>query len=50
MIKVLIWRVSNDTTFRDKALKILEQQHDGIEIVGESLDADITKINMGGGL
>ncbi len=50
MIKVLIWRVSNDTSFRDKALKILEQQHDGIEIVGEASDADIAKINMGGGI
>lgn len=49
MIKVLIWRVSNDTSFQDKAIKILEQQHDGIEIVGNATTEEITKVNGGGG-
>lgn len=34
MLKILIWQVSGDTAFKDKALKILEKQNDGIEIVG----------------
>lgn len=42
MIKVLIWRVSNDTGFQDKAIKILEQQHDGVEIVGVTAEAETT--------
>ena len=50
MIKVLIWRVSNDTSFQDKAIKILEQQHDGIEIVGNATTEEIAKVDGGGGL
>ena len=34
MIKVLIWKVSNDENSLDGALKILERQHNGIELVG----------------
>lgn len=63
MIKVFIWRVSNDTSFQDKAIKILEQQHNGIEIVGVTADAEtsliyegknvtfipFTEVNRGGG-
>ncbi len=45
MLKVLIWRVSDDTSFQDKAIKILEQQHDGIDIIGEASDADIAKVD-----
>ena len=48
MIKVLIWRISNDTTFQDNALKILERQHDGIEVVGSSTGDDIGKVDWGG--
>ena len=44
MLKILIWQVSNDTSFKDKAIKILEQQHDGIEIIGEATADDIAKI------
>lgn len=43
MLKVLVWRVSNDTTFQDNALKILERQHDGIEIVG-AVSEDISNL------
>ena len=48
MLKVLVWRVSNDTTFEDNALKILEKQHDGIEVVGSSTGEDIGKVDRGG--
>lgn len=47
MIKVLIWRVSNDISFQDKAIKILEQQHDGVEIVGNSTTEEIAKVYVG---
>ena len=50
MLKVLIWNISNDTSFRDNALKILEQQNDGLEIVGETTTADIAKIDIRGGV
>ena len=48
MLKVLVWQVSNDTSFKDKAIKILEQQHNGIEIVGEAVNEDIAKVDGGG--
>ena len=47
MLKVLIWQVSPDTAFKDTAIKILEQQHDGIEIVGEAVNEDIAKVDGG---
>ena len=50
MLKVLVWRVSNDTSFKDKAIKILEQQHNGIEIVGEAVNEDIAKVDGGGSM
>ncbi len=50
MIKVLTWFVSNDTKFQDKAIKILEQQHNGIEVVGKAVNEDIAKVDRGGGL
>ena len=49
MLKVLVWQVSKDTSFKDKAIKILEQQHNGIEIVGEAVNDDIAKVEWGGG-
>ena len=49
MLRVLIWQVSPDTAFKDKAIKILEQQHNGIEIVGEAVNDDIAKVDRGGG-
>ena len=48
MLKVLIWRVSNDTSFQDKAIKILEQQHNGVEIVGSATGEEINKVDGGG--
>ncbi|MBQ4495496.1 MAG: DUF1919 domain-containing protein [Selenomonadaceae bacterium] len=48
MLKVLVWQVSKDTSFKDKAIKILEQQHNGIEIVGEAVNEDIAKVDGGG--
>lgn len=48
MLKVLVWQVSNDTSFKDKAIKILEKQHNGIEIVGEATTENISKVDGGG--
>ena len=48
MLKVLIWQVSNDKGFKDKAIKILEEQHNGIEIVGEATTENIAKVDGGG--
>ena len=48
MLKVLVWQLSADTTFKDKAIKILEQQHDGIEIVGSAVNEEINKVDWGG--
>ena len=50
MLKVLVWQVSKDTSFKDKAIKILEQQHNGIEIVGEAVNEDIAKVDGGGSM
>ena len=48
MLKVLVWQVSNETSFKDKAIKILEEQHNGIEIVGEAVNENIAKVDGGG--
>lgn len=45
MIKVLIWQVSDKTQFKDKAIEILERQHDGIEIVGSVVNEEIAKVD-----
>lgn len=50
MVKVLVWQVSPDVSCKDKAIKILEEQHNGIEIVGEASNTDIVKVDGGGGL
>lgn len=47
MLKILIWHVTNSTYFQKRALKILEQQHDGIEIVGEAVNEEIAKVDWG---
>ena len=47
MLKILIWQVSDDQKFQDKALNILEQQHDGIKIVDEVSSEDIAKVDGG---
>lgn len=46
MLKVLIWHVSDDVRFKNNALKILEQQHGGIEIIGEASNQDIIKVDI----
>ncbi len=48
MLRVLIWQVSDDMTSKDFALKVLEYQHDGLEIVGEAVNDDIAKVDRGG--
>ena len=48
MLKVLIWQVLNNTSCKDKAIKILEEQHNGIEIVGEATTENIAKVDGGG--
>lgn len=49
MLKVLIWQVSDKTQFKDKAIEILECQHDGVEIVDSVVNEEITKVDRGGG-
>lgn len=41
MLKVMLWVVSNDGRFFNGALKILERQHNGIELVGVTADAPV---------
>ena len=41
MLKILLWFVSNDVRFLDTATKILERQHNGIEIVGVTANVSI---------
>lgn len=47
MIKVLVWKFSDDTGFQDKAIKILEQQHNGVEIVGVTAETETTLVYEG---
>lgn len=42
MLKILIWIVSKDVAFLKDAIKILEHQHNGIEIVGKATGDDIS--------
>ena len=37
MLKIFLWVVSKDTRFLKDAIKILERQHNGIEIVGKAI-------------
>ena len=34
MLKILVWLISDDMQYLDRALKTLERQHNGIELVG----------------
>lgn len=45
MIKALIWRVSDNTQHYDKAINILERQHDGVEVVDEVSGDEIAKVD-----
>lgn len=47
MLKTLIWIVSNDGRFFQGALKILERQHNGIDLVGVTAGAPINIVNNG---
>ena len=47
MLKVLVWSVSNNRQYLDGALKILERQHNGIELIGKAEGEDITKVGVG---
>lgn len=47
MLKLLIWRVSDDMSFQDNALKILERQHNGIELVGVTANTETSLIYEG---
>ena len=49
MIKTLLWVVSNDGRFFQGALKILEQQHNGIELVDTAAGEDISAVDAVGG-
>ena len=41
MLKVLIWVVSEDTSFFNSAITILERQHNGVELVGLTSSREI---------
>ena len=47
MIKVLIWQVLNNRNYLDSALKTLERQHNGIELVGVTADAETSLVYEG---
>lgn len=47
MIKLLIWQVSNNRRYLDGALKTLERQHNGIELVGVTADAETSLVYEG---
>ena len=47
MIKVLVWQVSDNKQYLDDALKILERQHNGIELVGVTADAETSFVYEG---
>ena len=48
MLKIFAWIVSNDLRFLDGAIKILERQHGGIELVGSAVNEDLTKVDREG--
>ena len=41
MKKIFIWMVSNDIRFLNAAVNILERQHNGVEIIGVTVPAEI---------
>ena len=43
MLKIFLWVVSKDTRFLKDAIKILERQHNGIEIVGKAIGSEISE-------
>lgn len=47
MIKVLIWQVLNNRNYLDSALKTLERQHNGIELVGVTADVETSLVYEG---
>lgn len=45
MLKVLLWVVSKDKRYLDGALKTLERQHDGIELVDAAAGEEISAVD-----
>lgn len=45
MLKVLAWVVSNDSRFLNGALNILERQHNGLELVGVTANAETSLVH-----
>ena len=45
MLKVMLWVVSKDNGFVDNALKILERQHNGLEVVGMVAGEGIAEVD-----
>ena len=52
MLKILLWVVSQDGRFFNGAMKILERQHNGLEVVGVTagvpihLAKDVKKVDF----
>ena len=42
MLKTFLWVASEDTIYLEDALKILERQHNGIEIFGMTSAVEVT--------
>ena len=49
MLKILLWFISTDTNFLEDAIKTLERQHNGLEIVGSAVCEEINKVDVCGG-
>ena len=47
MLKILLWVVSQDGRFLNGALKILERQHNGVEVVGVTAGVPIQLVKDG---
>ena len=50
MLKILLWVVSKDTTYLEDAIRILERQHSGIELVDTAAGDEIATVDSVGGL
>lgn len=48
MLKIFLWFVSTDTSHLEGAIKILERQHNGLEIVGAAASGEISEIDRRG--
>jgi len=48
VLKIFLWFVSTDTSHLEGAIKILERQHNGLEIVGAAASGEISDVDRRG--